>query len=408
MSRDPEAPPHRPSEPDLPSSVTVIGEALIDLIPEGTESFQARPGGSPFNTAIGLARLGVKTTLMARLSDNSFGRILRTRALAEGVDLTAAAQATEPTTMAVVCLNTEVHASYDFYVQGTADWQWTRDELALLPKAANVVHFGSLASWTTPGSDRIIEAIRTVRRAGASVVSYDPNIRPSLLGDVDTARSRVEQAIKLAHIVKASDQDIEWLYPGVDPQESARGWLELGPSVVIITEGGNGARAYRPSHNPVRRLGLDVDVVDTIGAGDSFTSGWLASLLLRGINSPATIATLTLAELEDALDDAIMASAITVQRSGADPPRAADLVQDWRSGHAVTPATKDLSRATAPASTDARSRRRDPNRGQSRVETPRCGRDFTPGSSTESMVNSVQSPDGDPGEQWPGASPSSG
>ena len=326
-----EVQPTRAPEPGPSGSVTVIGEALVDLIPDGNESrFFARPGGSPFNTAIGLARLGVKTALMARLSKNSFGRLLRARALAEGVDLTAAAHATEPTTMAVVSFDAETHASYDFYAQGTADWQWTTDELARLPQATNIVHFGSIASWTEPGSDRIMAILRFIRASGTSVVSYDPNIRPGLLGDAATARTRVEQAVKLAHIVKASDQDIAWLYPGVSIQQSAGRWLRLGPAVVVITEGANGARAYRASHSAVHRPGRDVDVVDTIGAGDSFTAGWLASLLLRGINSPGALATLTLACLKEALDDAIMASAITVQRIGADPPRTADLVQgEW-------------------------------------------------------------------------------
>lgn len=140
--------------------LTVIGEALIDLVPGQKPSwYEAKPGGSPFNVAIGLARLGHRTTLMARLADDSFGDLLRGHAAAENIDLGYAPVATEPTTLAVVGLDRDARASYSFYLQGTADWQWTDAETARLPRDTAVFHMGSLASWTPPGDERIHAAV---------------------------------------------------------------------------------------------------------------------------------------------------------------------------------------------------------------------------------------------------------
>ena len=169
--------------------VTVIGEALIDLIPgQAPRSFTASPAGSPFNVAIGLARLGQSTALMARMSDNAFGRMLRSRADDEGIYLGAAPRSSEPTTMAVVSLDAAAQPSYDFYIDGTADWRWTAAEIGQVPPATEVLHFGSLASWTPPGDERILALARSMRDRGAALVSYDPNIRPHLLGDADRRR----------------------------------------------------------------------------------------------------------------------------------------------------------------------------------------------------------------------------
>ena len=147
------------------AGVTVIGEAIIDLVPgDQPRTFQAVPGGSPYNVAVGLARLGHRTTLMARLADTAFGRILRDHAEAEGIDLGAAPHAAEPSTLAVVSLDASAQASYDFYLNGTADWQWTAEETGRAPERTAVLHFGSLASWTPPGDARIIELAERMRR----------------------------------------------------------------------------------------------------------------------------------------------------------------------------------------------------------------------------------------------------
>lgn len=306
--------------------LTVIGEALIDLVPGSAPGdYQARPGGSPFNVAIGLARLGHRTALMARLADNAFGRLLREHAAAEGVDLAAAPHATEPTTLAVVSLDADGHAGYDFYLEGTADWQWTDAELARVPADTAVLHVGSLATWTRPGGDRIRAAAARLRERGSTLISYDPNIRPLLLGGPERARPLVEDFVAVAHVVKASREDVEWLYPGTELARIGERWLDLGALVAVITDGPHGAHLLRANAAPQRRPGRTIQLVDTIGAGDAFTSGLLGGLVRRGLHDPGVLNQCPADPLTEAVDEAVLISALTCERVGADPPFAAAL-----------------------------------------------------------------------------------
>ncbi len=337
--------------------LTVIGEALVDLVPAASHGcFQAKPGGSPFNVAIGLARLGHPATLMARLADNAFGRLLREHAEAEGVDLSHAPRAAEPTTLAVVTLDDNAQASYDFYLQGTADWQWTDAEIALLPEDTAVFHLGSLASWTPPGDERIHAAAARLRRDGAVLVSYDPNIRPALLGDPGSARSRVERSVSVAHIVKASREDVGWLYPGASLTQVSDRWLALGAVLVVITDGPHGAHVFRPDAAPAHRPGRAVRLVDTIGAGDAFTSGLLGGLARRRVRTPDLLRACPPGRVAEAVDEAILVSALTCERSGADPPFA---VGGPRRDPAAPLTVADLA-FSRPAGTE---RDREPNEG---------------------------------------------
>lgn len=305
--------------------LTVIGEALIDLLPDGPDCYRARCGGSPFNVAVGLARLGHRTSLMARLSGDGLGRRLRAAAAAEHVDLDAAPQAGEPTSLAIVTLDEDGSAGYDFRMDGTADWLWTEAELARLPADTAIVHAGSLASWTPPGDDRIHAAISRIHAAGQALVSYDPNIRPALLASPALARPRVERFAAVAHVVKASREDAEWLYPGSDVGEVAGRWLALGALLVIVTDGPNGAFAYQPGVPPVHRPGRSVTVADTVGAGDAFTAGLLGGLARRGIVTPELARRAPARLVAEVADEAIVVSALTCQRPGADPPRAGEV-----------------------------------------------------------------------------------
>jgi fructokinase len=262
---------------------------------------------------------------MARLSETAFGRLLRSHAQAEGIDLAASPHATEPTTLAVVGLDAMAQASYDFYVEGTADWQWTAGETARAPALSAVLHFGSIASWTPPGDARILDLARAARSRGDVLVSYDPNVRPGLLGDRDHGVAAIERAVRLAHLVKASAEDIAWLHPGEALDEVAKRWLGLGATVVVITRSGLGADAYTSDGLTVHRPARDVIVVDTVGAGDSFTAGLIASLIRRDLYSPARLAGCPADQLAGALDDAILVASINVQRRGNDPPTLADL-----------------------------------------------------------------------------------
>ncbi|MCX3063034.1 carbohydrate kinase family protein [Streptomyces beihaiensis] len=316
MTEPTPAPKQRPA-------VTVIGEALIDLVQlDAPGDYRARPGGSPFNVAVGLARLDHRTRLMARLADNAFGRLLRDHAAAERVDLACSPRATEPTTLAVVSMDAQGRASYDFYQDGTSDWQWTGTETARVPDDTAVLHFGSVASWTRPGSEHIHRAAERLGARGTALISYDPNVRPALLGDPERGRYAVERSVGVAHIVKASREDVEWLYPGTPIEEVATRWLELGPLLVVITDGPDGAHAFHTGAGRVSRPGRTVTVVDTVGAGDAFTSGLLSALLRRGRHTARALADAPAAVLAAAVDDAVLVSALTCERMGADPPTA--------------------------------------------------------------------------------------
>jgi fructokinase len=304
-----------------PAVVTVIGEALIDLVPVGApDRYQARPGGSPFNVAIGLARLGHRTALMARLADNAFGRLLREHAAAEGIDLSCAPHAKEPTTLAIVSMDAHAQASYDFYHQGTSDWQWSAAETSRLPAETAVLHIGSAASWTPPGDLHIQAAASRLRADGNVLISYDPNVRPALLEDPIRARTLIERTVATTHLVKASREDIDWLYPHTSVDQVAARWLGLGALMVIVTDGARGAHLMRAGSPALHRPGRQVAVADTVGAGDAFTAGMLGALIRAGLHTPGLLKSSPADALAAALDEAILVSAMTCERIGADPP----------------------------------------------------------------------------------------
>lgn len=305
--------------------VCVIGEALIDLVfqssePGGTDRYLAHPGGSPFNVAIGLARLGQHSQLLARLSGDAFGRQLRAQAERNRVDLSLAVAASEASTLAVVNLDAERNATYDFYRTGTADWQWTPAELARIPADTGWVHVGSLASWIEPGASAI-EA--RLAQLSDSVISFDPNIRPALLGDRGRAVERIERLVGLATLVKASAEDLAWLYPGQATGSTLSRWRDLGPAVVVITDGGDGAHAIGSDDVAFTVPARTTQVVDTVGAGDAFMAGLINALArdgrLSGGGRPDA------AQLRPAIEEAALVAGLTVARAGANPPTAEEL-----------------------------------------------------------------------------------
>jgi fructokinase len=319
------------------ASATVIGEALVDLVPAGADGlWRAAPGGSPANVAVGLARLGVPTRMGARLSGDVFGRALRRHLTDNGVDLSAAIAAPEATSLAIVSVAPDGGAEYEFRVQDTADWQWTGPELAgllaELDRGPAVVHTGSLAAVLAPGADPLRDLLSQARKT--ATVSYDPNCRPLLMGDRDTVRPRIIELVALADVVKASEDDLQWLYPDRPVAEVAAEWSALGPALVVVTLGVRGALAAT-SAGVVQAPGRAVTVVDTVGAGDSCMSALLAGLaardLLGAIRRPA-LGALTAPEIEALLAEAVVASALTCTRSGADPPTAAELAAALQEG----------------------------------------------------------------------------
>jgi fructokinase len=307
--------------------LTVVGEALVDLVDSGDHrTFTAHAGGSPLNVAVGLARLGHPTALLARLATDAFGRLLRAHATANGIDLTVAPHAAEPTTLAVASLDDQRRAAYDFYLDGTADWQWTTAELAGMPADTTILHTGSLASWTPPGDERIAELVRGARVDGRTLVSYDPNVRPRLIGTPERGRDLIERFVAAAHVVKASDEDIGWLYPDHAPDQVAARWVDLGALLVVITRGPQGASGYRAGRRRVDRAAPAIEVVDTVGAGDALMSGLLSSLAELGdAASPHALTDLDDEVIGQVLARAVLAAAMTCERAGADPPTVDEL-----------------------------------------------------------------------------------
>lgn len=301
--------------------IAAIGEALLDVVEHGDDEPRlARPGGSPYNVAIGLARLDQPVSFVGRISRDPLGSILRNHAHRSGVDLTHVVETDDPTTVALVELDELGSAQYRFGVTHTADFLWTDDELCDVPNEFAAVHFGSLASWLPPGAAAIARRVATFRDAGA-LITYDPNVRPLLQPDRAAARRTIESALPLAHLVKTSTDDLDWLHPGVPAEDVATDWLGRGPDVVVVTRGAAGPTAFTRD-GVLTRPAVTVDVVDTIGAGDAFMTGLLDALVRRNALASAALARASLAEV---LDDAALVAAITCARAGANPPRRADL-----------------------------------------------------------------------------------
>ena len=299
--------------------IVVCGEALIDLVPAGASAaYEARPGGGPLNIAVGLGRLGVDVALLARLARDRLGGILREHVRASRVALDLIIPSSAPTTLAVLGLDAAGVAAYDFYIEGCADGGWRVDELPdELPPGAALQVSGSLA-LPVPAMGEAVEALLT-RERPRRVIAFDPNIRPSLIRDETAVRYRLERWLGLADIVKASAEDLAWLAAGRPVAAVVEEWRAMGPTVVVVTRGAEGAYAGGPA-GPVDLPGERVTVVDTVGAGDAFMSGLLASLDGQGRLGRPALAGLTGDELAAAVGYAQRVAAITCGRRGADPP----------------------------------------------------------------------------------------
>jgi fructokinase len=307
--------------------LTVLGEAVVDLVAEGDRRFVAHPGGFALNVAVGLGRLGQPASLAARLSRDTFGELFRAHLTDSGVDPRHLVDAAEPSTLAVATLDADGVARYEFWAAGTADWQWTEVELAaLVDDDPDALHTGSLALELEPGADRIVDLLARLTAGGRTTISYDPNVRMARLGPVEAGRAAVERVVALAHLVKVSAEDLAWLYPGEEPVVAATRWAAAGPELVVVTLGPDGAVALGPDRRPVHRDAPPVDVVDTVGAGDAFSAGLLGALAERGALGRGK-AGLAGVDLPAVLDRATLVAALTCARPGADPPTLAEVAE---------------------------------------------------------------------------------
>lgn len=299
--------------------IVVAGEALIDLVPQGTGALAAlKPalGGGPYNTAVALGRLGSPTAFCSRASYDAFGEALLDRLRQAGVDLSGVQRGPEPTTLAVATIDGDGSAAYSFYVDGTADRLFTAP--AALPAAARAVSFGTCSLVLEPGASAYEELMGTAAAQGV-FTALDPNIRAGLIPDADAYRARFKSWLPSVSLLKLSEEDAEWL--GGSPRE----WLAAGPSAVVITHGGDGLTAFTRDGSVYPVPGEKVDVVDTIGAGDTVNAALLHGLSIRDALSPEALAGLGADGWTQLLRFAARAAAITCSRAGAEPPYASEL-----------------------------------------------------------------------------------
>jgi fructokinase len=302
--------------------ITVVGEALLDLVAEaGGRAFAAHPGGSPANVAVGLARLGSPVRLATHLADDVPGRLVSRHLRGSGVAVDLLPAVSTATSVAFAVVDDQGVASYDFRVI----WDVTRGPV--LGPECRCLHTGSIAATLRPGADVVDSMLTTERARGAVTICLDPNIRPSLVGPRETVREHVERQVSRSDVVKVSAQDLSWLYPDEQPERIAGRWRDAGPTLVVVTLGAAGA--YAIGHNvEIRRPAVPVEVVDTVGAGDAFTAGLLDGLLradLLGGGQRDRLATIDEATLTSLLEFALRVAALTCARAGADPPRLDEL-----------------------------------------------------------------------------------
>lgn len=296
------------------------GEALIDMLPRTTEAgepaFAPYPGGAVFNTAIALGRLGAPSGFFSGLSSDLFGDMLTHALTASRVDAAPAHVSDRPTTLAFVQLNNG-QASYAFYDENTAGRMLSATDLPTLGDEVEALFFGGISLVVDPCG----AAYETMmlHEAGQRVTMIDPNIRPSFIKDEASYRARIDRMIGAADIVKLSDEDLHWLRGAGDLGSLAREMLLQGPKLVLITEGAEGATGYTADHT-VHVPTQKVTVADTVGAGDTFNAGVLASLHAAGALSKSALAALDEASIRAALTLGTRAAAITVSRAGANPP----------------------------------------------------------------------------------------
>ena len=301
----------------------VIGESLADLVHRPDGSTEEHVGGSPANVAIGLARLGHEITFATQLGADERGARIASHLQKEGITLAegSVSRIGSRTSVATSTLSASGEAAYDFDVA----WELPG---GLTPEGLSHVHTGSIAAILEPGASAVLATIEGAR-PGATI-SYDPNMRPTLMGDAHEVRAKVESLIGLSDVVKASEEDIDWLYDGAPVSDLLRLWGQLGPALTVVTRGGSGVLVGLPFSGELTSVEAPaIRVVDTIGAGDSFMAGLLSGLLdaglLGGTEARERLRSASLTDVRPAVDRALACAAITVSRAGANPPHLAEV-----------------------------------------------------------------------------------
>jgi fructokinase len=301
-------------------TVWVCGEALIDLIPvePGSEQRNAIPGGGPANTAHALARLGIPTEFIGGLSDDEYGRRMRAEFIADGVGLTFTPEHKLPTCLAIVSIALDGGATYEFKIDGTATFAFEAETLPDLNKfIPDAIYIGTLATIIEPGAKILKDWIE--KSKDYAPIIYDPNIRSAVISDRDKYQEVVKNWVALSNVIKASEDDLTWLYPDMEPLVIARTWVEEGVKLVVITKGEDGIIGVSMNQEIVIP-GVKVQVIDTVGAGDTVGAVLVEAIVEFGLDK------LTNGLLSHTLHRAALAAAITCSRAGANPPTKAELL----------------------------------------------------------------------------------
>jgi fructokinase len=317
--------------------IVVIGEALIDLIEDKSTAgkYQAVVGGANANVAIALARAGAKQQLLARISGDAFGQKIRQRLVENKVGLDYAIAAKEPTSVAIASIRASGGASYSFYVENTADWGWTNQELpsqqTMEALGTTALQFGCLTMAMPPGNAVVEAWAKDYFDKDLMTLSHDVNVRPALGFDRNKERARVERVNSFSHLIKASDDDINWLYglePGSNVDQIAWDWIGQSAKIVFVTRGGDGASIYRKNKTKLDVQSRKVKVQDSVGAGDTFCANTLAQLQKIGaLGSGAfeRLANLTDEQLVEIAKVSSIAASMACEKTGAEPPTDSEL-----------------------------------------------------------------------------------
>ena len=291
----------------------IAGEALTDIVIDAANTQREHPGGSPMNVAVALSRLGHEAHLLTRIGNDARGDAIRAHLDASGVQLTPGSSVEAATSTALARLDANGAATYEF------DLLWD-PRPAGLPEHVDAVHTSSIAAVLEPGAETVLDVLR--RRRDGSTISYDPNARPTLMGEAETVRAQIEHTIALCDVVKASDEDVAWLYGTDDVEDVVASWRELGPALTVLTRGDEGAVGFAGTGR-VQVSPVVVDAVDTVGAGDTFSAGILDALAakdLLGAEKRPALAAMPSDDVASVLRHAAALAAITVSRAGANPP----------------------------------------------------------------------------------------
>ena len=300
--------------------IICCGEALIDMLPrqgpDGGPVYLPVPGGALFNTAVALGRLGEDVQFFSGLSTDLFGERLAAHLRASGVGTELCHRSGRPTTLAFVNF-VDGNARYTFYDEKSAGRMLETGDLPALPPETKALQFGAISLIPEPCGSAFEELMR--RHHADSVIAFDPNIRAGFVDDEDAYRARLGRMTAMSDIIKVSAEDLDWLAPGREFEAIARDWIAAGVKVAVLTLGGDGARAITETMD-VAVAARPANVVDTVGAGDSFNAGFLAGLRRQGLLSKQALAALSQESLAQALRFAADVAACTTEKAGADPP----------------------------------------------------------------------------------------